>query len=264
MDNGIALETRRITAAIRGILKDRRKLSPLADEIGAMIMSGEIGEGSALSERMFGVRRAVSRTSFREAVKLLEGKGLINTRQNRGTLVAPRGNWHFLDPDLLAWRLGAGRIETFIEDFFTFRQSVEPAAAESAARRKDVPAIALIRDALNVMQALEARDPFGPEYVAADVRFHQAIFRASANEFLIAMAHILEVPLTISFTLHSLIHAGPANRLMLHSKVIDAIAIGDAAGAKAASTALLLDVAHHVRHVVMTADPETVADETDM
>jgi DNA-binding FadR family transcriptional regulator len=252
LNDGLGSEPRRLNAAIRDILKSRRRLSPLADEIGAMIVSGELGEGTVLSERMFGVRRAVSRTSFREAVKVLEG--LIRSRQNTGTLVAPRGNWHLLDPDLLGWRLNAGGIETFIEDFFTFRQSVEPLAAESAARRANEPSIGRIREALNAMQVLEGRDPFGPEYVAADVQFHQAIFEASANEFLVAMGHILEVPLTVSFTLHSSLHVGPANRLALHATILDAIVAGDAPGAKAASAALLLDVADHVRHIVAEAE----------
>jgi DNA-binding FadR family transcriptional regulator len=248
------MQPRRVDSAIRDILANRRRLSPLADEIGGMIISGALKEGEPLSERMFGPNRAVSRTSFREAVKVLEGKGLIRARQNTGTLVAPRRNWHLLDPDLLAWRLGAGNIDGFIEDFFAFRQSIEPLAAESAARRRDEASIARIREALTAMHEFEARAPFGLEFVAADVRFHQAVFQASANEFLVAMGHILEVPLQLSFTLHSFLHVGPENRLALHAAVVDAIAAGNPAGAKSASAALLLDVADHVRTIV--AAPE--------
>jgi DNA-binding FadR family transcriptional regulator len=242
-----------VRAAIRNILAQRRRLSPLADEIGARIVSGELEEGEALSERMFAVARGVSRTSFREAIKMLEGKGLVRARQNTGTLVSPRANWHLLDPDVLAWRIAVGNIDSFIQDFIVFRASIEPLAAESAARRQDRQAIAAIRTALEDMRRLESSDPFGERYVAADVTFHSGIFRAAANEFLVAMGNILEVPLTLSFTLHSSLKLGPQNRLDLHEKVLTEIARGNPAKAKAASLALLQDVAHHAHDIVVEA-----------
>jgi DNA-binding FadR family transcriptional regulator len=246
-------EPKRVSAAISSVLARRRRLSPLADEIGARIVSGELGEGQSLSERMFPPARAVSRTSFREAAKVLEGKGLVRARQNTGTLVAPRGNWHLLDPDVLAWRIAAGNIDSFIQDFFDFRASIEPLAAESAARRCDAGAIAVIRDALETMRALEETEPFGDRYVAADVQFHSGIFRAASNEFLVAVGHMLEVPLMLSFTLHSSLNVGPPNRLELHREVLDAIGDGDPAGARTASLALLHDVAHHAHDIVVDA-----------
>jgi DNA-binding FadR family transcriptional regulator len=247
------IDPQQVSAAIRNILAQRRRLSPLADEIGARIVSGELKEGEALSERMFAAARGVSRTSFREAIKMLEGKGLVRARQNTGTLVLPRAAWHLLDPDVLAWRIAVGNIDSFIQDFFVFRASIEPLAAESAARRQDRQAIAAIRAALDDMRRLESSDPFGERYVAADVTFHSGIFRAAANEFLVAMGNILEVPLTLSFTLHSSLKLGPQNRLDLHETVLAEIARGNPAKAKAASLALLHDVAHHAHDIVVEA-----------
>src|SRR3546814_2226753 len=66
-----------VQSAIRNVLASRRRLSPVTDEIGSMIVLGELKEGEALSERMFGIARNISRTSFREAIKVLEGKGLV-------------------------------------------------------------------------------------------------------------------------------------------------------------------------------------------
>lgn len=239
-----------VSAAIRDILANRRRLSPLADEIGSRIVAGDLKEGAPLSERMFSASRAVSRTSFREAIKVLEGKGLVRARQNTGTVVAPRGNWQMLDPELLAWRIACGGIDGFIYDFFLFRRSVEPPAAESAARRGDLAMIAEIRAAFDRMKTLETDDPFGPRYVAADVQFHQAIFRASANEFLMAMGNILEVPLLLSFTLHSNLKVGPTNRLALHEIVVKEIEGGNGPGAYTASLALLSDVSHDVHRII--------------
>jgi DNA-binding FadR family transcriptional regulator len=238
-----------MASAIQSALATRHHLSPLADEIGARIVAGEFQVGDVLSERMFGGRN-VSRTSFREAVKVLAGKGMVRARPNTGTLVAPRSTWNLLDPDLMAWRLASGDIDRFIQDFFVFRQSIEPLAAESAATHQNVEAIEQIRAALEEMRKEEARDPFGRTFVAADVHFHKAIFQASNNEFLVAMGNILEMPLTLSFSLHSSLHVGPANRLDLHEAVLSAIAAGRAAAARTASMRLLQGVAHHVHDIV--------------
>jgi DNA-binding FadR family transcriptional regulator len=235
---------------VQSVLANRRHLPPLVDEIGARIVAGELAIGDALSEKMFGAERTVSRTSFREAVKVLAVKGMVRARQNTGTFVAPRTSWSLLDPDLMTWRLASGDIDRFIQDFFVFRQSIEPLAAESAAQRQDGSAIAEIRLALDEMRAEETRDPFGKPFVAADVRFHKSIFQASNNEFLVAMGQILEMPLTLSFSLHSSLHVGPANRLALHEDVLAAIAAGNAPEARTASLSLLEGVAHHVHDVV--------------
>lgn len=239
-----------VAAAARNVLAGRRRLSPVADEIGMMIVAGDLKEGDTLSEKMFGTARSVSRTSFREAVKILEGKGLVRARQNTGTLVAPRSNWHLLDPELLTWRIAGGAVESFVEDFFVFRRSIEPPAAEWSARHQDRVLIAGIRSAFDDMKGLEGREPFGKSYVEADVRFHQAIFQASGNEFLQAMGHLLEVPLTLSFTLHSNLQIGPMHRLTLHENVLREIEAGNPAEAHRASLALLSDVARDVANIV--------------
>jgi DNA-binding FadR family transcriptional regulator len=246
-----------MASAIQSALATRHHLSPLADEIGGRIVAGEFQVGDVLSERLFGGRN-VSRTSFREAVKILAGKGMVRARPNTGTLVAPRSTWNLLDPDLMAWRLASGDIDRFIQDFFVFRQSIEPLAAESAAEHRNTEAIEQIRVALEQMRQEEGRDPFGRTFVAADVQFHKAIFHASNNEFLVAMGNILEMPLTLSFSLHSSLHVGPANRLDLHEAVLSAIAAGRPAAARTASLRLLQGVAHHVHDVVTdTLGPET-------
>jgi len=248
-----------VDASIRSVLATRRKLTPLADEIGQMIVSGRLQENEALSERMFGVARGVSRTSFREAIKILEGKGLVRAKQNTGTQVAGRRNWHLLDPEVLSWRIASGGIGSFVQDFFLFRRSIEPPAAAASATRQDLAAIKELRSTFERMRDLERADPFGDGFVEADVRFHQAIFEASGNEFLRAMGHLLEVPLTLSFTLHSRLHVGPTNRISLHEAVVAAIEAGDAPAAGAASLALLQEVGRKVEDIVSSTNASAEA-----
>src|ERR1035437_9063011 len=46
----------------------------------------------------------VSRSILREAVKVLENKGLVVVRPRSGTHSTPRSEWHMLDPDVLCWQ----------------------------------------------------------------------------------------------------------------------------------------------------------------
>lgn len=248
-------DTNRVKSAIKTVLTNRPRLSPLAHEMGLLIVSGELVPGTTLSEKMFGTVRRVSRTSFREAIKVLEGKGLVRSRQYTGTQTVSRDDWNILDPEVLAWRIQAGGVSSFIHDFFEFRRCVEPSAAESAARRGSPELIADIRRAFNSMRALESGDPFGGRYVEADMRFHKALFAASENEFLMAMGRILEVPMMLSFTLHSNLEVGPTNRLMLHEDILVQIEAGNGSGAYAAVLALLSDVERDVQRIV--GDPRS-------
>ncbi|MEX2542965.1 MAG: FCD domain-containing protein, partial [Trueperaceae bacterium] len=155
-----------------------------------------------------------------------------------------------LDPEVLAWRIQAGGVSTFIHDFFEFRRSVEPPAAESAARRGNPESVAEIREAFERMRELENTDPFGEGFVEADMQFHKAVFVSSENEFYMAMGRILEVPMMLSFTLHSSLEVGPQNRLALHEKVLLEIEAGNPAAARTALLELLSDVERDVDRMV--------------
>lgn len=246
----VATEPVDITALIDSMLAGRPRLSPLAHELGQRIVSEELAPGVALSERMFGDHRKVSRTSFREAVKVLEGKGLVASRQNTGTRVTPRRLWNMLDPEVLAWRVKAGGVNEFVKDFLDFRRAVEPSAAEAAALRANGELIAEMREAFTTMVELEADEPFGERYVQADVKFHRALFAGSENEFFVALGRILEVPMMLSFLLHSQLHVGPTHRLALHEQVLQRIEASDGPGARDAVLQLLSNVEDDVSRVV--------------
>ena len=48
-------------------------------------------------------QRKVSRTAYREAVRILAAKGLVHSRPRVGTRVSALEEWHLLDPDVLSW-----------------------------------------------------------------------------------------------------------------------------------------------------------------
>src|SRR5579871_5277797 len=83
----------------------RRSLhGQVAHDIGRRILGGLVKPGELLpSETELSQRLGVSRTALREAIKVLAGKGLIESRPKTGTRVRPRESWNFLDPDVLTW-----------------------------------------------------------------------------------------------------------------------------------------------------------------
>src|SRR6187431_591366 len=82
-----------------------RKLhTRVADQIGRSVVRGEIPPGHALpSELRICDMMNVSRTAVREALRVLVGKGLLQSRPKSGTKVRDPEHWNHLDPDVLRW-----------------------------------------------------------------------------------------------------------------------------------------------------------------
>ena len=60
---------------------------------------GDLLDGEIAASEQF----AVSRTAYREAVRILAAKGLVDARPKVGTRIKPQSQWNLLDPDVLDW-----------------------------------------------------------------------------------------------------------------------------------------------------------------
>src|SRR5580698_4233534 len=77
----------------------------LVEQLGGDIVRGRLQPGQVLpNEESLLTRYDVSRTVLREALNVLSGKGLLDARPRRGTIVRPRAEWSQLDPEILGWR----------------------------------------------------------------------------------------------------------------------------------------------------------------
>src|SRR5262249_56146540 len=72
--------------------------------MGTRIAGGDLAPGEPLptEEQLVG-ELGVGRSALREAMKVLGGKGLVESRTRAGTRVRPREAWHLMDPDVLGW-----------------------------------------------------------------------------------------------------------------------------------------------------------------
>jgi DNA-binding FadR family transcriptional regulator len=96
----------------------RRSLhGQVAHDIGRRILGGLVKPGELLPcETELSHTLGVSRTALREAIKVLSGKGLIESRPKTGTRIRPRESWNFLDPDGLTWAFEANTAEHCIDE----------------------------------------------------------------------------------------------------------------------------------------------------
>jgi DNA-binding FadR family transcriptional regulator len=168
----------------------RRRLSEaVAHKLAVLIIGGKLGAGEVLpNEDELAACLSVSRTAYREAVRMLTAKGLIAAKPRAGTKVLPREQWSLLDPDVLAWHLEVEPSRAFILSLFELRAVVEPSAAALAAKRHDSADLAAIASAL---RRLERESDGSPAALEADLAFHHAILKATKSDALLAMSPVI-------------------------------------------------------------------------
>ena len=120
----------------------------VVDAIGRWILGGTYAPDDLLPrEDDLAVELGVSRTSIREAVKVLSAKGLLQARRRVGVRVRDRDDWNLLDPQVLSWHPDVGRDEALITSLIEARRIIEPAAAALAAKRATAADLARIEQA---------------------------------------------------------------------------------------------------------------------
>jgi DNA-binding FadR family transcriptional regulator len=233
----------------KGRTLSRRSLhGRIAHLIGEQIVRGALEPGVPLpNEAAWSARLKVSRTAMREAIKILAGKGLIESRPKTGTRVRPREFWNFLDPDVLAWQLAVGPVGPFVGNLFELRRVIEPAGAALAARRARAADLRRMDEAFRGMAA--AGDD-SERFAAPDMRFHQAILQASGNELIRSLGAMIETALIISFRLSNANPAGQGHSLPLHFAVFQAIREGKPDAARAAMVRLIGGAEKDVRRAI--------------
>jgi GntR family transcriptional repressor for pyruvate dehydrogenase complex len=149
------------------------------------IMTGALAVGDPLPpERDLAARLEVSRAGVREAVRVLEGQGVLRSRVGSG---AEAGTFVAALPDAALTRflrLHVALANFPIGDVVDARVTLERSSAALAARNADGAALAVIEDAL---RGGAARDVSPEEFNDADTAFHVAIAEAGGNRLVSSM-----------------------------------------------------------------------------
>ncbi|WP_267554910.1 FadR/GntR family transcriptional regulator [Rhizobium rhizogenes] len=194
--------------------------------LGERIVGGSLAAGASIgTEQELCDQFGTSRTVIREAIKILSAKGLLDSRPRSGTRVTDHSEWHLLDPQVLAWRLGAiDGSERARLDLYELRQSFEPAAAELAAARATPQTLQKMKHALLGMTLASSAD----EKIEHDLAFHTAILAATGNAFYLALGSLISAGLKHVFKVSLEQTAKEDERwIRRHQNVYEAIAAGD-------------------------------------
>jgi GntR family transcriptional repressor for pyruvate dehydrogenase complex len=158
----------------------------LADDLRERILRGEFPEGTALPpERELVAQTRMSRTTVREALRILEVQGLVQIRTGRsgGAFVQRPGEESMASTVSLMIRGRKIRLEALLET----REAIEPACAKLAARYRTDGDLERL-EAANA--AITTEGPLS-EFLTANVDWHIAVAVASHNELLVGFMRAL-------------------------------------------------------------------------
>lgn len=164
----------------------------------------------------------VSRSILREAVKVLENKGMVQVRPRSGTKARARVDWNQLDPDILNWQSELKPDPRFLRDLCEVRLAIEPIAAGFAALRASQEEIAFIRQCLERrLQILAAQDLEGA--IDAELQYHTAVVSASHNPLFQQLNATIHDPYRVSLSYTLLLPASVTLELEEYRKLTEAV-----------------------------------------
>ncbi|QBE48391.1 FadR/GntR family transcriptional regulator [Leucobacter triazinivorans] len=153
----------------------------IVDQIEQAIVSGEIPVGSQLaSERDLMVQFGVSRPTVREALRILQSMGLLESRPGtRGGPVVLAPSSKTLSRSLRAM-VGTDALD--VAALIEYRVVLEGTTSRLAAVRRDAAQLERMRAAIEQME--RDAEANAETFADADLEFHEAIWEASGNEVL--------------------------------------------------------------------------------
>lgn len=221
----------------------------LLTQIGQSIVRGDLAPGMTLPNvEALSASYGVSRTVMREVMKVLAGKGMLESRPRTGTRIRPRRDWNFLDSDVLGWRYSSAINADDVRALFELRRSIEPMAGALAAQRATPEEIAELKGYYELMD--EHADD-GDRFAEPDLAFHQLILRMTGNELISSLATLIQAALVVSFRLSNANPLGQRPSLPLHLRAIECIEAGDSEGAQVALLTLLNEAEADVQRALL-------------
>lgn len=225
----------------------------VADALAQLVLS-EMTPGASLpSEADLAIRYDVSRLTIREAVKLLEGRGLLALARGRRAVVRQPDGAAFAD--FLTSLIRYDPKGLF--DLISVRFSLEVQSATLAAKRATRAGIAAIESELQGMRdVLEtAGTELTPEqelvFHTHDVGFHEAVALASGNRVLGFLFEAMAQPLREGFFISRRGHAHRghtiADTVAAHQRILDCIKAGNGRAAGEAMRMHLKDTERDIR-----------------
>ena len=222
--------------------------SLVVESLGRRIISGELAPGDTMLSEQLESDLQVSRSVAREAVRVLQSLGLVETVKRVGIRVLPATGWNVFDPSVIRWRLAVDGKGAQLRSLTELRSAVEPAAAELAAQHcpEDVAA-----ELMSVAARMRAVGRAGDlqTFLDLDIRYHALVLAASGNEMFTRMESMIAEVLR-GRTDYGLMPERPHEEaLQLHVDVAYAIQGHDPESARAAMDRIMRRTVAEVQSV---------------
>ena len=238
--------------------------SSVADALVEMIL-GQMSPGASLpSEAELATQFSVSRLTVREAVKMLEGRGLVDLARGRRAVVREPDGSAFSDFVVSLIRNDPKGLFDFIE----LRIALETMSARSAARRASRAALQALESAMQGMRdsaedynravaAGEDAEPADRRFHDFDLQFHEALATASGNRVVAFLFEAMSKSLRESFSMsrrgQTLRGSTREDTVAAHQAALDAIRSGKPSAAAEALRVHLTDTERDIRsHITRT------------
>lgn len=183
------------------------KRSSLSDQIAAnlrqAIIAGALTPGTRLLEIELAQKLGVSRGPLREALRILQGEGLLEAFPNRGVFVASLE-------------------EQDIQEIYSLRELLETFAIRLVSERADPAQIATLRALVDEMlQAAKIGDP--RQVIDLDLQFHKALWRSSGHQRLEQVLTGMLSQIRVFLGVNTQLYVDLAEGVSDHKRIMEAI-----------------------------------------
>ena len=184
----------------------------------------------------------ISRSTLREAIRILVSEGVLEVQRGNGTFVANRLN-QMAQSNVEVQTFSD--IKVTLRDLYETRMIFEPEAAALACRRASDKEIQEILKLGQECQKQILKNPSGQERISSEAAFHGAILKASHNEFLSQFMPILNETIEKTFDLNINLDVIAEDAYKDHIMIMNFLEKRDAQGLKSA-------VLIHLHHAAWT------------
>ncbi len=215
-------------------VKQSKAYQDVVDQIQEAIMSGNLKAGSLLpAERELKEQFSISRGTLREALRVLEQKGLIEIRTGvtGGSMVREINSDNLSENLGLLIRNGA----VSLKDLAEFREEVEGGVTSLAAQRAGESDVALLKALLVEAEGYLKKGRSGWDaFIRTDEQLHLALARMSGNVLFLTVLQSLYVNIHTYYVKYL-----PRNKALLQENLDDlnaivaAVTSGDSGEARA-------------------------------
>jgi DNA-binding GntR family transcriptional regulator len=183
----------------------------VAADLRRRILAGELQPGQRLKLDELAALCGVSHMPVREALRELEGEGVLEVLPHRGATIR-------------------GVDERFVRNFYDVRAAIEGILTRRCAERMDAAGLAALRSAASAFEAAAAGEQL-EALIAANRRFHDTLNAAADNPEALRM---LAQGRLLAEALRQRFGYGPLRTAVVvdeHARIVSAIAAHDAARA---------------------------------